>query len=321
MPPLCPPTCRMTGLVARFAVAAMVAVALVTPSGTAVAAPDGAATSDQIRDRILTRIDKGRLLRAPQITGGNRAVGGGPGYESVIVGGQVRLFQRYTPSRLMTSGKPAPVVFVLHPDGGRADAFSRTLGLNRLAETDGFIAVYPQASGPRWANPGAAASKSATDDAVFLERLADALIAQRIADPDRIFLASIGNATNVTLEVACSGGARFKAFGLVTGQLKAARVDRCRAASMRSIVISGALAEEQAAAATTSREPADPSSVLAVRLGCTAPTVTTASGKVARTTWSGCRSGNELEHVRAIERIGLDGAAAEIWNFFKRVGR
>src|SRR5689334_1656719 len=46
-------------------------------------------------------------------------------------------------------GKPAPVVIVLHGGGGNAESAVKMSGFDRVAERDGFIAVYPNGTGRR----------------------------------------------------------------------------------------------------------------------------------------------------------------------------
>jgi len=284
---------------------------------TAWAAPDSPPSGDKIRDRILSRVERGQLLRAPQITGGRTAAGGGPSYESVLVGGQVRLFQRYTPNKVLISGKPAPIVFVLHPDGTRADQVPALTGLNRLADVDGFVAVYPQGRSARWGAAGspADATTAIDEDVDFLNRLADALVAQNVADPKRLYLAGVGRGGDIALKLACTEGSRFSAYGVVGGSGQTTGLEKCSVAPPRLTFIAGTTADDGPSAAV---KPADPAAMFAEKLGCTAPTVATAPGKTARSKWSGCKPGTEIELVRSLERISIDKATPDLWAFFKR---
>lgn len=283
-----------------------------------------AATSSQIRDRILTRIERGRFMRAPSITAAKTATGGGPGYESVLVGGQVRLFVRYTPNKVLLSGKPAPVVFALHAAGARADATGNALGLNKLADAEGFIAVYPQAASKDWA----AANASETDDVDFLNRLADALVAQNVADPKRIYLAGVGAGGSMALRIACSEGSRFAAYGIIGASPRAAA--DCKPSPARISIISGTSVDETLSPKNGSiaalakpadpKSPADPIAGLAQKFGCGTLLQTTQVGKLTKAIWSGCGDGAEIEVLRSIDRLSVDRAFPELWAFFRRFG-
>ena len=287
--------------------------------------PAEAATGSQIRDRILTRVERGRLLRAPAIGGARTVVGGGPGYESVLVGGQIRLFVRYTPNKLLVSGKPGAVVFALHPSGSRADQTGAMLGLNKLADTEGFIAVYPQAAGTGWNS----ADATELGDVDFLNRLADALVSQNGADPNRLYLAGIGAGGHMAMRLACSQGSRFAAYGVVG----TVQPFDCKPSPPRVSLISGTTADEARKPATASTSVAgsvasgtaaatipDPTAALARNLGCRSLVQTTQLGKVAKAKWSGCNPDADIELVRSLDRMPVDRAAPELWGFFRKFG-
>lgn len=304
-------------------IVAGIATALLAGAVThlAFAASEGSVSSDRIRDRVLSRIERGRMLRAPPISGGRTAAGGGAGYESVLVGGQVRLFVRYTPNKVLVSGKPAPVVFVLHPDGMRADQVPGLTGLNRLADAEGFIAVYPQAGSEAWLSR----ASGDPDDVDFLNRLADALVAQTTADSGRLYLAGVGASGTMALRLACSEGSRFAAYGLVGMPSAAAgEYSDCRLSPARLSVISGTTADVAGASSTGASGAegpiSDPIAAIAQKAGCGLVTQATLSGKVARSKWSGCSPGADFEMVRSIEKLPPDRAMPELWAFFRRFG-
>jgi polyhydroxybutyrate depolymerase len=62
-------------------------------------------------------------------------------------GGAERRYILHLP-RSLPAGRPAPVMIALHGGGGRAAQFQRENGLDAVAERHGFIAVYPDGSGP-----------------------------------------------------------------------------------------------------------------------------------------------------------------------------
>lgn len=311
-----------TTVVPRLALgfAGGLAAALLVSLGWATASADPAPNGDRIRDRILSRIERGRLMRAPEIGGGRTVAGGGAGYESVVVGGKVRLFLRYTPNRVLVSGKPAPMLFVLHSDRTRADQVSAVLAMNRLADADGFIAVYPQAAGERWNDLDGEA-----EDVEFVNRLADGLVAQNIADPRRIYLVGLGGGAGPALRAACTEGSRFAAYAVLGTVVGAGRLETCLASPPHISVISGTSIDPPATATTgkATTSPAklsDPAAEIAEKLDCQEAAPSTTSGRLQRARWTRCREGGEVEGVRWLERVPADRAGPEIISYFRRFG-
>jgi polyhydroxybutyrate depolymerase len=188
---------------------------------------------DAIRDRIRDRIEARRMDRAPQIGTAARAPGGGPGYESLMLKGVVRTFMRFTPNAVLMGGKRSPVVFALHGGKGTAAQLQSYLGLNAVAEKEGFLVVYPQGIENVW-NDGRKSSITGdkyiqnVDDVGFLNALADALVAQGVADPKRMYIAGLSNGGFMTLNLACEGNTRFAAFGAVIASMPAAAQATCK---------------------------------------------------------------------------------------------
>jgi polyhydroxybutyrate depolymerase len=189
--------------------------------------------SDEIRDRIRDRIEKRRIDRAPTIGPGARTAGGGPGYESIMLKGVVRTFVRFTPNSVLLKGKPAPVVFALHGGKSTAAQLQSYLGMNAVAEKEGFIVVYPQGVDNAWNDGrngvGTANTKITNiDDVGFLSALADALIAQGVADSRRLYLTGLSNGGFMAVNLACGGQSKFAAFATVISSLPVAAQPACK---------------------------------------------------------------------------------------------
>ena len=215
--------------------AAFIGLVLITAAGLAVNAQNRL-SGDSIRDRIRDRMEQRRLERVPQLGGAATLPGVKPGYESLVIRGQPRTFKRYTPNRVLVSGKRAPLVVALHGDQQTADDAAQTLGLNELADREGFIVVYPQAVRSRWNDGSTALIDEANaagmidfpDDLAFLNGLADALVAQGVADSSRLYLMGVSTGGMMTLAVACSDAPRYAAFVPVSASLSTAALTACK---------------------------------------------------------------------------------------------
>lgn len=133
-------------------------------------------------------------IDAQRRSGGAREAG----ERSLAHGGRTRTYLVHDFARTT----PAPVVIALHGGGGNADNAVTMTGFDRLAERDGFIAVYPNGTARRdrrmlltW-NAGhccAAAMEQRVDDVGFIGAMIDTLVASGRADPARIYVTGMSN--------------------------------------------------------------------------------------------------------------------------------
>ena len=267
-----------------------------------------------IRDRIEKRMETRRLERVPRL-GGAAAWAPGAGHESIIVKGQPRTFVRYTPNSVLVSGKKAPVVFALHGSRGTADRLQTYLGLNTVADREGFVVVYPQGENNRWndgreAGVKAEGQSSDADDVAFLNGLADALVAQGVADPKRLYLMGVSNGGFMTLALACNPAARFAAFGAVIATIPAGAPAACQPGHPVPVVMINGTEDEIIRfdggpgkyGVAGNLSPADAAQAFAALSGCTtqAQSDVPAAGQKDGTTvtlksWGGCNPGGAAE--------------------------
>lgn len=115
-----------------------------------------------------------------------------------------RVFYLYRPARTLKT--PAPVVFALHGGGGRGLGMRR-LGFEPLADKDGFVVVYPDGWNNGWYD-GRLGERilrrgEGVDDVAFMRMMIDTLIAEKIADPARIYATGPSNGGIMSFRIAC----------------------------------------------------------------------------------------------------------------------
>ena len=272
-------------------------------------------SGETIRDRIRDRMEKRRGDRIAPLGTATKAPGGGPGYESVLVKGQVRTFMRYTPNSVLVAAKKAPVVFALHGGKGTADKLQGYLGMNAVADREGFIVVYPQGLQNSWndgrrAKVKAAKQVSEVDDVDFLNSLADSLVAQGVADPARTYIAGLSNGGFMSLRMACEGNSRFTAFATVIASLPVAAKETCKpGGAVKLVMINGSEDKlirydggDGRLGASGNLAPPDAAKFVADLNGCTAPADTELpkldaadATSVSKRAWSGCKPGGAVE--------------------------
>jgi polyhydroxybutyrate depolymerase len=102
-----------------------------------------------------------------------------------------------------------PLVVALHGQGGTAEDFRAWAGLDAVAEREGFLAVFPDAVDGRWSygrpiiQPMPTIGSEPADDAGFLRRLIDDLVARKLADPARVYVFGVSRGGLMAFTAAC----------------------------------------------------------------------------------------------------------------------
>lgn len=137
----------------------------------------------------------------------NRASG------TMVLAGQRREYLLYVPSSYNRS-RPTPLVISLHGGGGWPGHQRDTSGWNRLAESQGFLVVYPAGSGaPRaWSVDRGTGLQ---DDVRFISDLIDTLEADYNIDPARIYANGLSNGGGMAFVLSCTLSDRIAAVGMV----------------------------------------------------------------------------------------------------------
>ena len=139
-------------------------------------------------------------------------------------------------------GGPMPLVIALHGGGGsgrRMEALTRG-GLNRLADREGFVVVYPDGVERHW-NDGRKkvryrAHRDGIDDVGFLTALMDRLFRELPIDAKRVYVAGMSNGAVMAYRLACELSGRIAAIAAVAGAMPAALAAHCAPASPVSVL-------------------------------------------------------------------------------------
>jgi polyhydroxybutyrate depolymerase len=133
---------------------------------------------------------------------------------SIVSSGRERSYLLHVPPSY-DPGKPAALVISLH-GAALFPAVQRYLSAwDRLADEQGFLVVYPAASGfpPIWhvdRSPGRAT------DVRFIADLIDALQARYRIDPARIYVNGMSNGGGMAFVLSCTLSDRIAAIGMVS---------------------------------------------------------------------------------------------------------
>lgn len=156
--------------------------------------------------------------------------------------GVERRYHLHVPSAAAAPG-PKPLVVALHGFTQPVESLRAWLRLDRVADREGFAVAYPEAVEGRWSYspagggvplPGRGAEE--VDDVGFLDALLDALAAEGVADPKRVYV--IGNSRGALMAwtLACRRPNRYAAAAPLSSPMREANLAACSPARPVPIV-------------------------------------------------------------------------------------
>ena len=122
---------------------------------------------------------------------------------------------------------PRPTIIVLHGGSGNGAGVRRNLGLDEVARATGSIMIYPDAVEGRWAGANAGRAGLA-DDSIYLGRLVQKLIAERISDPQKISIVGVSTGGLMAIRMACTQPRLFAAAAAIIANMPKSLEGACK---------------------------------------------------------------------------------------------
>jgi len=225
----------------------------------------------------------------------------------INVSGVDRTYRLYVPAAVRT---PGAVVIALHGNMGTAERLEKSMAWGKVAEREGFAVVYPQGIDNAW-NDGRPAYRKLNkrarpgDDVPFLNALADKLIADKIAQPGRIYLMGVSNGGFMAMRMACEASAKFAGFAPVIASAPVEYETGCRWPDAFPILVMGGTADTfiqwQGNSALGILPLPKLAGLVAAANGCNAFVTDTLpdfvpddGSTVTATSWRGCKTGGAV---------------------------
>ena len=145
-----------------------------------------------------------------------------------------RTFHIHFPENFRKSIK-MPLVIALHGKGGEGESMILVTrrGFNDLADSEGFVVVYPDGIGKGW-NDGRMdeesndrAHKENIDDVGFISELIDRMIKDYNINPKRVYVTGISNGAIMSYRLACELSSKITAIAPVDGNIPYLLSDDC----------------------------------------------------------------------------------------------
>lgn len=261
---------------------------------------------------------------------------------SILHNDLTRTYTYYIPSN--SSSAPMPLVFVLHGTTQSGEGIMDISGFNALAETNNFIALYPDGINGFW-NIGLATGGSDTDDMGFIEALRNQFVAEYNIDEQRIYSCGFSAGGYMSYKLVCESEYCFAAIASVSGLITETNFSLCNPLHETSIMHIHGTSDFVVSYNGSAQAGIGAESVLdywTTELGCpSAPVVeslpntnTFDFSTVEKQQWSPCSNDNEVVLLKidggghqwpgtdallgGLGNINRDiDASIEIWNFFE----
>lgn len=149
--------------------------------------------------------------------------------ESMLHDGVTREYIIYIPA-IYDGLNPVPLLFNFHGYGMSANDQMTVLNMRAVADTAGFIIVYPQGTlhwgSPHW-NVGSWTLGSNADDIGFTEAMIDKLATNYDIDLKRVYSCGYSNGGYFSFELACQLSDKIAAIGSVGGAMSTETYTSC----------------------------------------------------------------------------------------------
>ncbi len=144
---------------------------------------------------------------------------------------------------------PQPLVIALHDRGGDGAGMRRRLGLDPVADREGFIVAYPDGVDQHWSygrpidRPMPVVDGTRVDDIALLRRLIERLVGDGSADPQRIYVIGYANGGLMAFTAACALADRLAAVAVVLAGMTEHQVADCPPGRPVPMLVLGATAD------------------------------------------------------------------------------
>lgn len=139
------------------------------------------------------------------------------------------------------SSTPSPLLLNFHGYGGYALDHMEWADFRSIADTEGFVLVYPQGTlldgEPHWnAALPSEDNKSDAEDFGFAIELMDELVADYNLDPDRVYAAGYSNGGFFSYALACYHGDKIAAVAVASGTMLDGLQETCTTISPTGVL-------------------------------------------------------------------------------------
>ena len=142
---------------------------------------------------------------------------------TITIGEESREYIVHTPANYDDS-TPVPLVIMLHGGGGGSAEFNAFSGMNRVADSAGFLAVYPESSNGVW---NFLSREGRADDLAFMDALLEQVQTDYAVNPAQIYAVGYSNGGLMALRMRCSMSDQQAGVGVMNATMTYALAEFC----------------------------------------------------------------------------------------------
>ena len=150
------------------------------------------------------------------------------GRDTIQVGDMERTYRVHLPANY-DEAQSVPLVLTFHMYTGSGRTMAWLTHLNKIADQEGFIVVYPEGYKNSWADGSNqyAADQAYIDDFAFVSALLDKLQQEYAVDPTRIYATGFSSGGFLAQRLACEMPEKFAAIATVGATLSRNVIGDC----------------------------------------------------------------------------------------------
>lgn len=240
----------------------------------------------------------------PTATAG-RSIPHGVSHGTMEFDGLERTYRLFVPSTI-SGDSHAALVVGLHGGLGSGDQFADASNFETLAESEGFIVVFPDGADRTW-NAGTCCGQSVkknTDDVGFLAALILKMKAELPVDPAKVFMTGHSNGAMMAFRFGCERADMVKAIAPVAGSLEIPDCKPSQGVSLLAIhgdadqnhPIDGGIGS-RSIAAVSYRSMKDTLAMWTAAMKCASAPAPLTAGALTTTVWSKCLDGTQSTYT------------------------
>jgi polyhydroxybutyrate depolymerase len=161
--------------------------------------------------------------------------------DQITFGNATRSYELFRPARQIAARSGMPLLLVLHETGGTAARIRKSLGMDALAQREGFAVAYAEALNGNWNDgrhgAGPQRDQPGGDDVGFLRALVQDLAARGVGSPGDVAVVGVDGGGMMVYRLACESSGVFASYAALLANMPTELRQKCQPASRKPMLM------------------------------------------------------------------------------------